>query len=122
MVESFMATEQTEFEPIDSTLAKLRAIPGINSNLAERRAARAQMEREYKSGLAMVREVARLTQIEVAERMGIAQGSVSRLESRDDLLLSSLRSYFRAIGVDATLLLKFGAETRTVALDDLVGA
>ncbi|MDR2703277.1 MAG: hypothetical protein LBB58_02895 [Cellulomonadaceae bacterium] len=57
--EDFLTVEQHDFAPIDDTVAKLRAIPGINDNLAERQAALAQMESEDKFVLAIVPEVSR---------------------------------------------------------------
>ena len=48
--------------------------------------------------LAEARASAGLTQTEVAERLGIGQSDVSKLERRSDVLLSTLRAYARAIG------------------------
>ncbi|MCL2423795.1 MAG: helix-turn-helix domain-containing protein [Micrococcales bacterium] len=120
MIESFMDTEQSDFGPIDDTFAALKAVPGIDDDLDDRIEAREQMEREHIAGLAMVREVAAMTQDDVAKKMGVAQGSVSRLERRGDLLLSSLRAYFQAVGAEATIVLKIGDTQRFIPLDDLV--
>jgi transcriptional regulator with XRE-family HTH domain len=38
--------------------------------------------------LAMIRKAAQMTQVEVARKLGVGQGVVSRLEHRDDMLLS----------------------------------
>lgn len=48
--------------------------------------------------LAEARVRARLTQAQVAERLGITQSDVSKLERRADIRLSTLRRYARAIG------------------------
>jgi transcriptional regulator with XRE-family HTH domain len=48
--------------------------------------------------LAEARTRAGLTQTEVAERLGIGQSDVSKLERRSDVRLSTLRAYARAIG------------------------
>lgn len=48
--------------------------------------------------LAEARQRAGLTQTQVAERLGIAQPDVSKLERRADVQLSTLRAYARAIG------------------------
>lgn len=48
--------------------------------------------------LAEARGRARLTQVQVAERLGIGQSDVSKLERRGDVRLSTLRAYARAIG------------------------
>jgi len=48
--------------------------------------------------LAEARARAGLTQTRVAERLGIGQSDVSKLERRSDVLLSTLRAYARALG------------------------
>jgi transcriptional regulator with XRE-family HTH domain len=53
--------------------------------------------------LAELRKAHRKTQVAVARRLKIEQGAVSRMEQRDDMLLSTLRSYVRAIGGDLDL-------------------
>jgi DNA-binding XRE family transcriptional regulator len=50
--------------------------------------------------LAGARKRVGLTQAEVARRMGISQADVSRIERRSDVRLSTLRSYFSALGAD----------------------
>ena len=47
------------------------------------------------------------TQVEVAKILGITQDSVSRLEQRTDLLLSTLRSYVEALGGSLSLIAEF---------------
>lgn len=46
----------------------------------------------------MIREAGELTQVEVAKRLQIGQGVVSKLERRDDMLLSTLFNYLEATG------------------------
>ncbi len=48
--------------------------------------------------LSGARKRAKATQVGVAERMGIGQDSVSRLETRKDMLVSTLRHYVAALG------------------------
>jgi transcriptional regulator with XRE-family HTH domain len=50
--------------------------------------------------LAMIRKAAQLTQVEVAKRLGVGQAAVSRMESRGDILLSTLHDYLTATGAD----------------------
>jgi transcriptional regulator with XRE-family HTH domain len=42
-----------------------------------------------------------MTQSEVAKKLGVGQAAVSRLESREDMLLSTLYDYLTATGADA---------------------
>ncbi len=45
-----------------------------------------------------LRKVMRLTQVELADRLGVRQDTISRLEQRADMLLSTLQSYVEAMG------------------------
>jgi transcriptional regulator with XRE-family HTH domain len=51
--------------------------------------------------LATIRKAAELTQKDIAAAMGRDQSSVSKMETRSDLLLSTLAEYLLAAGVDA---------------------
>jgi DNA-binding XRE family transcriptional regulator len=48
--------------------------------------------------LAELRQTRHVTQVQLAELLGISQGNVSRLEGRSDVYLSTLRSYIEALG------------------------
>ena len=54
-----------------------------------------------------IRKARELTQERIAELLKIRQDSVSRLEKRSDLLLSTLRSYIEAMGGELELTAKF---------------
>ncbi len=54
-----------------------------------------------------LRKALTLTQARIAETLGIGQDSVSRLEKRSDLLLSTLRSYIEAMGGSLSLIAEF---------------
>jgi DNA-binding XRE family transcriptional regulator len=47
------------------------------------------------------------TQVALAKQLGVKQETVSRLEKRSDMLLSTLRSYVEAMGGELDLLAKF---------------
>ncbi len=47
--------------------------------------------------LAEIRRQAGLTQVDLAERMGITQPSLSQLESQDDMQISTLRRIIEAL-------------------------
>lgn len=110
----------SEFASADDVFVALESIPGVNGDLAEREAAREQMERQHRVGLATIRQVAALTQAEVAEKLGVGQTSVSRLEARPDVLLSTLKAYFDAVGAEATITIRIGDTEHRVALDEVV--
>ena len=54
-----------------------------------------------------LRRARKLTQVRVAKTLGITQDSVSRLENRSDLLLSTLRKTIEAMGGNLSLVAKF---------------
>ncbi len=54
-----------------------------------------------------LRTARRLTQVRMAKTLGITQDSVSRLEKRRDLLLSTLRKAVEAMGGDLSLVARF---------------
>ena len=54
-----------------------------------------------------LRKAHRLTQEKLARELGIKQESVSNLEKRSDMLLSTLRQYVAALGGELELLVKF---------------
>lgn len=77
---------------------------------AERRAkigARAEALIAEEVALQHLRKARRLTQERMAQLLGIGQDSVSRLESRSDLLLSTLKSYVEAMGGSLKLVVEF---------------
>ena len=47
------------------------------------------------------------TQVHLAERMGVTQETVSRLEKRSDMLLSTLRGYVEAMGGELHVVARF---------------
>ena len=54
-----------------------------------------------------LRRARKLTQVRVAKKLGITQDSVSRLEKRSDLLLSTLRKTVEAMGGNLSLVAEF---------------
>src|SRR5580704_17122926 len=54
-----------------------------------------------------LRRARKLTQVRIARSLGITQDSVSRLEKRSDLLLSTLRKTVRAMGGNLSLVAEF---------------
>ncbi len=67
-------------------------------------------------GMRRARQLGGLTQVELAERMGITQGRVSRLESvHHDRRLDSLVAHLHALGADLLVAFKVGDQLIQVA-------
>jgi DNA-binding XRE family transcriptional regulator len=81
-------------------LNRLLADPARAERIAALETQAAQIERTHKMSLATVRKAGELTQAELADRLGVNQTSVSRMEARRDLLWSTLLAYLSAAGVD----------------------
>jgi len=82
--------------------------------------ARAQELIEEEMTLRDLRSVHHLTQERVAELLGIEQDSVSRMERRADMLLSTMSSYVEAMGGKLRLVAEFpNRKPYTVKLADL---
>jgi len=61
-----------------------------------------------------LRQLAGVTQLELAKRLNIDQTAVSRLEQRDDIRLSTLRGYIEALGATLRIDANFGDESARV--------
>ena len=81
-------------------LDRLLSDPRLAADVAQAGADADDMDRAYAMNLAMIRKAAQLTQVEVAKRLGVGQAAVSRMESRGDMLLSTLYDYLTATGAD----------------------
>ena len=69
--------------------------------------ARAKQLIEEEMTLRQLRRARKLTQARVAKRLGISQDSVSRLESRSYLLLSTLQKTIEAMGGNLSIVAQF---------------
>ena len=61
-----------------------------------------------------LRHARKLTQVKMAKTLGVTQDSVSRLEKRSDLLLSTLRKTVEAMGGNLSLIAEFPARAPVV--------
>lgn len=122
-----MMTEQsgrTRFIRGNDRIDRLVADPLIADDVTRYAAERAEVNRIYAQGLADIRKAGNLTQTEVAKILDTDQGTVSRIENRDDLLLSTLRQYLAATGaVHAKIVVEKEGVEITLDLDSfrLVG-
>ncbi len=83
---------------------KIKSLSATRRKKIEARAAELIAE---EMTLRELREALTLTQTRIAETLDIGQDSVSRLEKRSDLLLSTLRSYVEAMGGRLSLIAEF---------------
>jgi len=103
----------------------MRNINDVIRKLPEHRqakiAARAEMLIAEEMTLQDLRKARSLTQERMSQLLHIGQDSVSRLEKRSDLLLSTLRSYVSAMGGTLELVAKFEDRAPVVltSLDDV---
>jgi transcriptional regulator with XRE-family HTH domain len=82
----------------------IKNVSSVRRKKIESRAAQLIAEEMTRQELRRARE---RTQVEVAKKLGITQDSVSRLEQRTDLLLSTLRGYVAALGGRLSLIAEF---------------
>ena len=82
-------------------------IRNLNSVQRKKVAARAAKLVAEELSLCELRKARKLTQTRVAKALGITQDSVSRLERRSDLLLSTLRKTVKAMGGDVRIVAQF---------------
>jgi DNA-binding Xre family transcriptional regulator len=105
-----MTTKTRNFNELREQARRLD--PGWDEQVSERRRAM-----EDALALADLRRSRHVTQVQLAEELGISQGNVSRLEGRSDVYLSTLRSYVQALGGHLEIAAVFDDERYPVAPD-----
>jgi transcriptional regulator with XRE-family HTH domain len=83
---------------------KMRGLSPAQRKKVEARAAELIAE---EMTLRELRHARKLTQVKMAQKLGITQDRVSRLEKRSDLLLSTLRKTVEAMGGSLSLVAEF---------------
>lgn len=94
-----------------------RVLAGFAPERHRRIKARARELIAEEMALRDLRKARHLTQEQVAERLGGKQVYVSRLESRSDAKLSTLRDYVKALGGELELMVSFPEGTVTKIKD-----
>lgn len=98
-----------------------KVLAGMPPERRKRIKARAKELIAEEMALRDLRKARRLTQEQVAERLGGKQVYVSRLESRSDAKLSTLRDYVKALGGELELIVSF-PEGQIAKIKDLESA
>lgn len=117
-------SEQHTFVGTDAAAAKLqelRSRPGMADQVAKIRAEMAAADKVYAASLAAIRRAADLTQVDLANQMGVAQSEISRIEKRHDMLLSTLTSYLTAAGGNPRVVVTVGGRDIELDLTALAG-
>ncbi|MFN6118704.1 MAG: helix-turn-helix domain-containing protein [Actinomycetes bacterium] len=99
---------RTEFSQLrEAVVAK----PGAAERLAARRAETLEEIRLYE-----LRHGEAISQAELAGRLDVTQGAISKLEHSDDVRVSTLRQYLEALGARLELVAVFDDEDRRVPI------
>ena len=87
----------------------VEARPGAAERLAAKRAETLEEIRLYE-----LRHREAVSQVELAGRLDVTQGAISKLEHSDDVRVSTLRQYLEALGARLELVAVFDDEDRRV--------
>jgi transcriptional regulator with XRE-family HTH domain len=82
----------------------------LRANMPEASQARAAARADafiIEMQLRELRKNRQVTQVELAKSMAIEQGSVSKIESREDMYVSTLREYIKALGGELKIVASF---------------
>lgn len=93
----------------DELRAQVEARPGAAERLAELRAETLEEIRLFE-----LRHAEAVSQAELAGRLEVTQGAISKLEHSDDVRVSTLRQYLEALGARLELVAVFDDENRRV--------
>jgi DNA-binding Xre family transcriptional regulator len=90
---------------------EVEARPGARERLATARADTLEEIRLYQ-----LRHAEAVSQAELAGRLDITQGAISKLEHSEDVRVSTLRQYLQALGARLELVAVFDDEDRRVPI------
>ena len=84
-----------------------RSLDQVVAALPAKRRARIERRASELATLKDLRQAVEQTQEELAASLGVGQDTVSRIEHRSDILLSTLRRYVEAMGGELNLVARF---------------
>jgi hypothetical protein len=99
----------------------MRNFKELRNNLSP--AARKRVEKRVSAAmklmpLAQIRKARKLTQVALAERLNVEQAAISKIESRSDLYLSTLREYIQGMGGNLELRADFPDGSINIAIGE----
>ena len=84
-----------------------RKLDDVMAALPKARRARIEARAMELATLKDLRQAAQQTQAQLAATLGVGQDTISRLEKRSDMLLSTLRHYVESMGGELNLVAQF---------------
>jgi DNA-binding transcriptional regulator YiaG len=93
----------------DELRRQVQARPGAAARLAAARAETLEEMRLYE-----LRHAEAISQVELAGRLNVTQGAISKLEHAEDVRVSTLRQYLERLGAHLELTAVFDDENRRV--------
>ena len=114
-----LVTKRTTRDRGGEALKRLKADPVMAQEIDAMSKRWVEEDGRYFDNLAAVRKAADLTQADVAERLGMAQAGVSRLENQGDMLLSTLGKYLEAVGQHPRLVIEIHGQDYELDLGPL---
>lgn len=109
-------TTSSEFEEWADVAAEDLADPSFVALVDAGEADQEEWDREYHATLAQLRRELGRTQVQVAAAMATHQPQVSEIERRDDILVSTARSFVAALGADLELVARL-PDGRKIIID-----
>ena len=102
-------------------MAGHRSINVLRDKMGPERSAKAKARAQKMQAemlLAELRKLGGITQVELAEKLGIRQPAVSQLEQQDDMQISTLQRIVKALGGDLEITVRLqGGEYRVGQFD-----
>lgn len=84
-----------------------RKLDDVMAALPAKRRATIELRAQELASLKDLRQAVEKTQVDLAEALGVGQDTISRLEQRSDMLLSTLRRYVEGMGGKLELVAQF---------------
>jgi len=84
-----------------------KKLDDVMTALPAKRRAKIERRAQELASLKDLRQAVEKTQVDLAEALGVGQDTISRLEQRSDMLLSTLRRYVEGMGGKLELVAQF---------------